>query len=115
MHVPPDHAPLRLAEGETVRVGDVDRVWPEFVFVLATHGVGWVPSRNLSASRPTATVLVAYDTQELAVYAGATVDLLQRDPGSAWAWCRASDGREGWLPTDSLEDLLEPVSTPRPA
>jgi len=102
MHIPPDQPPIRLEAGDVVRVGDADRVWPDFVFVLATNGVGWVPRNKLSEARPLATVLETYDTRELAVHAGARVELVHRDD-SGWAWCRSTQGSEGWLPLSCLD------------
>jgi hypothetical protein len=43
-HEIPDRPPLRLLAGEVVQAGDRDSEWPEFVFVTASHGAGWVPA-----------------------------------------------------------------------
>ena len=49
---------------------------------------------------------IAYEVQypdPIAVPAGASVTVFDRDPGfTHWLWCRAADGREGWVPETIL-------------
>lgn len=97
-----ERPPISVGVGETVTVGERDHDWPEFVFVTAAHGEGWVPSRHLSADHGTATVIHPYDTTELATTAGEVLDVVERDEQSGWLWCRAADGREGWVPVRTL-------------
>jgi hypothetical protein len=80
-------------------VGERDTEWPEFVFVTASHGTGWVPARHLSSDHGAAVVEAAYDTTELPVAAGEEVTVFERDDASGWWWCRNGDGSEGWVPT----------------
>ena len=101
-HQVPSRPPLVLSEGESVTVGDRDTTWPAFVFVVSSHGEGWVPSRNLSSDSGAAVVDIAYDTTELALAAGQDVSVLERDDESGWWWCRADDGSVGWVPVDAL-------------
>ncbi|MFI2102524.1 SH3 domain-containing protein [Isoptericola sp. NPDC019693] len=101
-HEIPSRAPVRVAPGDEVRVGDRDDTWPAFVFVTTQEGSGWVPERHLDDGRPVAVVRTAYDTQELAVTAGETVEMAADDPGSGWSWCVAGDGRAGWVPHRAL-------------
>ena len=102
-HQIPDRPPLRLVDGERVDVGDRDSEWPEFVFVTASHGTGWVPARHLSATSGTAVVQIAYDTTELPTQAGDVLEVVAEDLTSGWFWCREHDGREGWVPINTLE------------
>lgn len=101
-HVIPDRQPPRLAIGQQVEIGDRDTEWPEFVFVTASHGSGWVPARHLSASSGTATVRTPYDTTELPTEAGEVLEVLAQDLESGWMWCRSRIGREGWVPATTL-------------
>lgn len=101
-HEIPSRAPLRIAPGDRVRVGERDTEWTAFVLVTADAGEGWVPSRHLSDERPEATVIAAYDTQELPVTAGDELEVLRDDAESGWSWCRALDGHEGWVPHRAL-------------
>ena len=78
-----------MVDGERVDVGDRDSEWPEFVFVTASHGTGWVPARHLSATSGTAVVQIAYDTTELPTQAGDVVEVVAEDLTSGWLWCRA--------------------------
>jgi hypothetical protein len=91
-----------LVDGESVAVGRRDTTWPAFVFVVTPHGEGWVPDRHLSADSGTAVVTIPYDTTELALSAGQTVVVLDRDDESGWWWCAADDGTAGWVPMDAL-------------
>ncbi len=87
-----------------MRVGERDTEWPEFVFVTAAHGSGWVPARHLlSVSSGLAEVVMPYDTTELPTEAGQVLDVLAEDPQSGWIWCRDSNGRTGWVPLKSLD------------
>ena len=101
-HEIPDRTPLQLAVGDEVEVGERDTEWPEFVFVTASQGSGWVPGRHLSARAGVARVIAPYDTTELPTEAGEVVDVLARDVESGWIWCRATNGREGWVPSKTL-------------
>ena len=95
--------PLRLDVGQQVDVGDRDTEWPEFVFVTASQGSGWVPARHLSASSGTAVVVTTYDTTELPTQVGDVLEVVVEDLTSGWLWCRSSEGREGWVPVKTLE------------
>lgn len=69
-HEIPHRAPLHLAVGQPVEVGERDTRWPAFVFVTAPHGAGWVPTRHLSATTGTAVAIADYDTTELPTRVG---------------------------------------------
>jgi hypothetical protein len=104
-HEIPNRPPLRLNIGDRVVVGKRDVEWPEFVFVTSDAGAGWVPARHLSASGGVGSVVVAYDTTELATEVGEILEVLSEDLESGWLWCRAASGSEGWVP---LRTLAEP-------
>ena len=95
-------------------VGDRDGEWPEFVFVTASHGTGWVPARHLSATSGTAVVQTVYDTTELRTHAGDVLEVVAEDLTSGWLWCRARDGREGWVPIKTLQAAEPSISDQRP-
>ena len=102
-HEIPERPPLRVAVADSVEIVQRDDEWPAFVFVKARHGSGWVPARHLSSDAGAARVLAAYDTTELPTRAGEQLEVLERDDESGWLWCRASDGREGWVPVKTVE------------
>jgi Variant SH3 domain. len=102
-HGVPDRPPLRLAVGERVTVGERDGEWPEFVLVTCAAGTGWVPARHLSAASGAAMVETAYNTSELATQEGDLLQVVTEDLISGWLWCRSRDGREGWVPLDTVE------------
>ncbi len=98
-HRIPDRDPIRLELGDEVDAGaERDLDWPEFVFVHAATGSGWVPARYLSRTGGRATVTTPYDTTELPTEKGDVLEVLEDDTQSGWLWCRAGDGREGWVP-----------------
>ena len=107
-HVIPERPPLSLASGDVVMVGRRDSDWPAFVFVTAAEGSGWVPSRYLSAEAGRAVVETSYDTTELATASGDLLEVVDRDDESGWLWCRSADGREGWVPTRTVEAAARP-------
>jgi hypothetical protein len=76
-HRIPARQPLRPAIGDRVEVGQRDTEWPEFVFVTAEQGSGWVPARHLSTSSGTAVLTTSYDTTELHV--GDLLEVLAED------------------------------------
>ena len=102
-----ERPPILLAVGQQVDVGERDTEWPEFVFVTAAHGSGWVPARHLSAASGTAVVVTAYDTTELPTRVGEVVEVVAEDLPSGWLWCRSGEGREGWVPVKTLEQLAD--------
>jgi hypothetical protein len=102
-HEIPDRLPLQLVAGERVDAGERSREWREFVFVTAVGGTGWVPVRCLSGSKGTVTVRTPYDTTELATSAGEQLEVITEDIRSGWLWCRSREGREGWVPLNTLD------------
>ena len=103
-HEVPDRPPLQLTVGEKVQAGDRDTEWPEFVFVTAAGGTGWVPARNLSQPSGRAVVQTAYDTIELPTRIGEVLEVVAEDQASGWLWCRSSNDRQGWVPIRTIED-----------
>lgn len=98
-HQIPDRGPIRLQAGDEVEAGaERDLDWPEFVFVHAAGGSGWVPARHLSATGGPATVTTPYGTAELPTDKGDVLEVLEEDAESGWLWCRGARGREGWVP-----------------
>lgn len=98
-----DRPPIRVSVGEHVSVGERDGEWPEFVFVTRANGSGWVPARHLSSNSGEAVVRTAYDTTELPTRAGDLLQIIVEDLQSGWLWCRSADGREGWVPVNTVE------------
>jgi uncharacterized protein YgiM (DUF1202 family) len=104
-HETPDRPPIRVEAGDQVTVGERDHEWPAFVFVTTQNGSGWVPERHLDRQGSSAVVKEAYDTTELPTEAGEEVEVLHEDLASGWLWCRARNGREGWVPERTLSRL----------
>lgn len=97
-HEIPERPPLAVRPGDVVHVGERDTQWPAFTFVTATQGTGWVPVRHIDVDGSVGVMRVGYDTTELPVASGESVDVVEDDPESGWSWCRNAAGREGWVP-----------------
>jgi hypothetical protein len=105
-HEIPQRSPLQVSAGDHVTIETLaDDEWPAFAFISCAGGSGWVPSRYLSAAAiGSAVVRVPYDTTELPTQQGERVLVITDDGESGWSWCRADDGREGWVPNKTLGD-----------
>jgi hypothetical protein len=104
-HRIPQRPPIQLEVGERVEIGERDDDWPAFVFVTTGRGSGWIPERHLDRHGPAAVVNEVYDTTELPTSRGERLEVLREDRLSGWMWCRAGDGREGWVPERTLSPL----------
>jgi uncharacterized protein YgiM (DUF1202 family) len=105
-HRPSTMPPIKVRPGDRVFVHERDSEWPAFVKVTRTDGgSGWVPSRHLSAMTGEASVMTAYDTQEVAGRLGEILTVIEPDDESGWLWCRNENGAEGWLPRRSVEPI----------
>ena len=102
-HVIPGRPPIRVTAGQRVRAGERDTTWPAFAFVTTGDGSGWVPARYIDTSAEPAVMLAPYDTTELATTAGELLTVLVVDGHSGWSWVRNAAGREGWVPSDTIE------------
>ncbi len=97
-----------------MKVGERDSEWPAFVYVTARTGSGWVPERHLDRLGTSAVVTEAYDTTELPTAKGEELEVLREDLASGWLWCRAKDGRQGWVPERSLSVVTDRQRRVRP-
>ena len=104
-HDVPDRPPIRLAAGQPVHVGERDTTWPAFVFVTTGDGAGWVPARHIDTGSSPPVMFAPYDTTELPTSAGDVLTVIARDDPSGWTWVRGHDGREGWVPNDTIDPI----------
>jgi len=70
----------------------------------------WVPEVFLSTGPDGLVLTRFYDAIELSVAAGERVEPLCELAG--WVWCRAADGRKGWVPAQTLADLVDGAAGP---
>ena len=91
--------------GDEVAVGERSAEWPEFVFVRAEAGSGWVPARYHAGRGGRAEAVSPYDATGLATEAGETLEVLDGDLLSGWLWCRDGEGAEGWVPIATLTPI----------
>jgi Variant SH3 domain len=113
-HRAPPRDPLVLRRGDEVQVRPRDdpealaavAEWPAFAWVLANGRCGWVPSRFLQLAADGAGVALRdYDTTELNANTGERLEVMENDAESGWLWGRSEDGREGWVPWNSVEPV----------
>ena len=64
-----------------------------------------MPARHIDAGSGPAVMLVPYDTTELATTAGELLTVLVIDNPSGWTRVRNTLGREGWVPSDTIEPV----------
>jgi SH3-like domain-containing protein len=75
-----------------------------WVWCRDAAGTGaWVPEAFLTINGEVAMLTVDYDSTEMTVVAGVSVEIVGNVAG--WAWCRDADGRLGWLPVDNLGEF----------
>ena len=101
-HRAPAHAPIRVAAGDTVVLGQRDSEWPQYVWATLADGQGgWIPAQLFDAPQGRTTALGDYDTRELDVEAGEWLTL--HHALDEWWWVEDPQGRTGWVPARILE------------
>ncbi len=99
--------PLAALAGEVVTLTDQISQWEghtEWVWIWrrdARGKEGYTPLAYLDGEGSQRSLRVDYSARELSVREGQRVQALTTESG--WAWCRADDGQEGWVPLSSLE------------
>ena len=91
---------LAVRAGEPLAIGRrSDDEWPGWVWCENRSGLGgWLPLDAVGDGR----AVEDFDTRELTVAEGASVEAGERRAG--WTWCRAEE-REGWVPDRCLDIL----------
>lgn len=101
-HLPPEGEEIHVYPGDPLRIGEESGRYPGWL--RCTTGAGrasWIPDAYVRRRGARGTALTEYCSRELPAAAGEIVTLRREIAG--WAWARADDGREGWLPLDELE------------
>ena len=94
--------PLQLPAGLRVAVTDKKTHYEGWLWCTDPAGKsGWVPQSYLARRGGSAVLLRDYDATELTVQFGE--ELLVSEEESGWYWCRAADGRRGWVPAEHVE------------
>lgn len=92
-----DSDPLRLAPGDEVNVGPLDRAWPGWVWASDENGNdGYVPESILEPlGEGRFAAIEAFDPAVLTIRRGDALDSIRQIHG--WHWCRNGRGEEGWV------------------
>ena len=106
-HRAPDRAPIQVASGDPVTLGDRDTDWPQFVWTTLASGLGgWIPSSLFDAERGEARAQQAYDSRELDAEVGDLL-ILHRELADWW-WAENEAGACGWIPARALDMMDDP-------
>ncbi len=93
-----------VREGDEIDVGREDPEMPGWHWCTNAEGVsGWVPDSYIRIESNKGRVVVDYDTIELTVEVGETLEYIKETKG--WAWCRNGEGEHGWVPLDKVEEI----------
>lgn len=97
--------PVQLQSGDIVYIGEESPKYPGWVRVRVPDGrKTWAPEAYVRGNEGEEGVaMVEYDARELKTAEGEIVTMLLEIRG--WTWVRTEDGREGWVPMDTLEIL----------
>ena len=91
-------------KGDKVRVGREDPEMPGWYWCEnKDEEWSWIPEEYLDRSNAKGTVTRNYDTTELNVDVGESLEYVSEV--KFWTLCRARDGKEGWVPTANLERI----------
>ena len=94
---------LSVKAGDQVTLGHEDDEWPGWIWCMpATGPSGWLPKQKLTVSSDgkTAVMTVDYDTRELTVVPGESVQRIRQELG--WSLCQNANGETGWVPDRCL-------------
>ena len=97
--------PIEVAAGQSLTQTGRDDVWDchRWLWAVASDGrEGWIPD-SLVSPPGTLQTIAAYDysARELTCETGEELEAERESHG--WAWCRAADGRQGWVPLRNLD------------
>jgi hypothetical protein len=115
-YTPEPGQPVQLQAGDIVYIGEESPKYRGWVRVRVPDGrKTWAPEAYVRGREgEEGMALVDYDARELKVAEGEVVTMLLEMRG--WTWVRTRDGREGWLPMETLEMLPgEPSDQAEPA
>lgn len=104
-YTPEPGPPVQLQSGDIVYIGEESPKYRGWVRVRVPDGrKTWAPEAYVRGDEGEEGVaLVDYDARELKTQEGEVVTMLLEVRG--WTWVRTADGREGWVPIDTLEIL----------
>jgi SH3-like domain-containing protein len=97
---------VAFKKGDKVKVGKEDPEMPSWFWCENKDGVwSWIPQEYLTREGSEGTITHGYDTTELTVAIGETLEYLREV--KFWTLCRTRYGKEGWVPTRNLERVDE--------
>jgi hypothetical protein len=97
--------PIEVMKGQTVALTGREDIWDghRWLWAVSVDGrEGWIPDSLITVASMKPVACYDYSAIELTCPAGETVEFLCQTHG--WAWCRKSDGSEGWLPLKNLDE-----------
>ena len=97
--------PIEVMKGQAVALTGREDIWDghRWLWAVSEDGLeGWVPDSFITGDAENPIACYDYSAIELTCSAGEIVEFLRQTHG--WAWCRKSDGSEGWLPLQNLDE-----------
>jgi hypothetical protein len=97
--------PIEVTTEQPVTLTGREEIWDghRWLWAVAEDGrAGWVPDSYVTGAAEKPVACCDYSAIELTCSAGETVAFLGQTHG--WAWCRKSDGSEGWVPLKNLRE-----------
>ena len=95
---------MKAVEGDVVHIGREDPEMPGWFWCKDAKGVEmWVPQTQLAIKGAEGRFTRDYNSTELSVSVGETVQILGKTLG--WAECLDGEWRYGWIPLNKLEKL----------
>ncbi len=94
--------PIRVARDAPLELSGREDIWDGHRWLWATSGgrEGWVPDSLVRHQAAGPVAAFDYSAMELSCPKGARLTAGRETHG--WVWCRAEDGREGWVPRRNL-------------
>lgn len=93
---------LITGKGEKLKFERKPTDWPGWIWCTASNGkASWIPESWAELSGEFCILSRDYNSQELSVKEGETLEVELEESG--WAWVRNSAGDYGWVPIERIE------------
>lgn len=95
--------PISVKQNDALQLTGEEYDWDGHLWLWAINAqgkAGWVPDTLVSRTSAGCFANKNYSAMELSCIAGQALESFETTHG--WAWCRAQDGNEGWVPLNNL-------------
>ncbi|OLP52098.1 SH3 domain-containing protein [Allorhizobium taibaishanense] len=98
--------PIAFKAGDIVTLSGRTDIWDGHTWLWAQGPdgkVGWIPDSFLSSSDGTTRAVRQYQATELTCRKGDILLVIEEAHG--WAWCKADNNQQGWVPLQNLSPI----------